>query len=94
MGRLAEKHSEQELQIAIIANLKRFLLELGRDFAFVGEQYVLQAARGRDAPPVTLPNWKAGIAGLLHVRAGSRPELPICALERELLILRSSFRFR
>lgn len=39
---LAEKHSEQELQMAIIANLKRFLLELGRDFAFVGEQYMLQ----------------------------------------------------
>ena len=38
---LPEAHSEHELQTAIIANLKRFLLELGRDFAFVGEQYLL-----------------------------------------------------
>jgi hypothetical protein len=38
---LPEAHSEQELQTAIIVNLKRFLLELGRDFAFVGEQYLL-----------------------------------------------------
>jgi predicted nuclease of restriction endonuclease-like (RecB) superfamily len=38
---LPEAHSEQELQTAIIVNLKRFLLELGRDFAFVGEQYQL-----------------------------------------------------
>jgi predicted nuclease of restriction endonuclease-like (RecB) superfamily len=39
---LPEGHSEQDLQAAIIVNLKRFLLELGRDFAFVGEQYPLQ----------------------------------------------------
>ena len=42
---LPEAHSEQELQTAIIANLKRFLLELGRDFAFVGEQYLLPVGR-------------------------------------------------
>ena len=39
---LADGHSEQELQAAIVANLRKFLLELGRDFAFVGEQYLLQ----------------------------------------------------
>ena len=44
---LPEGHSEQELQAAIIMNLKRFLLELGRDFAFVGEQYQLQVG-GQD----------------------------------------------
>jgi predicted nuclease of restriction endonuclease-like (RecB) superfamily len=44
---LTEGRSEQELQAAIIANLKRFLLELGRDFAFVGEQYLLQVG-GQD----------------------------------------------
>ena len=36
---LSAGHSEQDLQAAIIMNLKRFLLELGRDFAFVGKQY-------------------------------------------------------
>jgi len=44
---LPEGHSEQDLQAAIIMNLKRFLLELGRDFAFVGEQYLLQVG-GQD----------------------------------------------
>lgn len=39
---LPQGHSEQERQATIIMNLKRFLLELGRDFAFVGEQYPLQ----------------------------------------------------
>jgi predicted nuclease of restriction endonuclease-like (RecB) superfamily len=39
---LPEVHSESDLQRALVANLKRFLIELGRDFAFVGEQYLLQ----------------------------------------------------
>ncbi len=39
---LPEGHSEQQLQAGIVSNLKRFLLELGRDFAFVGEQYLVQ----------------------------------------------------
>ncbi len=44
---LPEGHSEGDLQRGLVANLKRFLIELGRDFAFVGEQYVLQVG-GRD----------------------------------------------
>jgi predicted nuclease of restriction endonuclease-like (RecB) superfamily len=40
-------HSEGDLQAGLVANLKRFLLELGRDFAFVGEQYLLQVG-GKD----------------------------------------------
>ncbi len=36
---LPERHSEADLQQALTANLRRFLLELGRDFCFVGEQY-------------------------------------------------------
>lgn len=39
---LPEVHSESNLQYALTAGLKRFLIELGRDFAFVGEQYLLQ----------------------------------------------------
>jgi len=39
---LTEDHSEADLQAGLVANLKRFLLELGRDFTFVGEQYLLQ----------------------------------------------------
>ena len=39
---LPERHSKQQLQAATIMSLKRFLLEVGQDFAFVGEQYLLQ----------------------------------------------------
>ena len=44
---LPDGHSESDLQKALIANLRRFLLELGRDFTFVGEQYPLQVG-GKD----------------------------------------------
>lgn len=44
---LPEVHSEADLQRALVANLKKFLLELGRDFCFVGEQYQLQVG-GQD----------------------------------------------
>jgi predicted nuclease of restriction endonuclease-like (RecB) superfamily len=39
---LPANHSEADLQEGLAGNLKRFLLELGRDFTFVGEQYLLQ----------------------------------------------------
>jgi hypothetical protein len=44
---LPDSHSEADLQRGLVANLKKFLVELGRDFAFVGEQYLLQVG-GRD----------------------------------------------
>ncbi len=44
---LPEKHSEADLQKGLVANLRGFLLELGADFAFIGEQYLLQVG-GRD----------------------------------------------
>src|ERR1035438_711020 len=44
---LPEGHSEAGLQAGLLANLKKFLLELGRDFTFVGEQYLLQVG-GKD----------------------------------------------
>jgi predicted nuclease of restriction endonuclease-like (RecB) superfamily len=44
---LPEVHSEADLQRALMANLRQFLLELGSDFTFVGEQYRLQVG-GRD----------------------------------------------
>ena len=44
---LPDHHSEADLQRALVANLRRFLIELGRDFAFVGEQYRLQVG-GQD----------------------------------------------
>ena len=39
---LPEKVSEQDLKKAIIHNLKNFILEIGKDFTFVGEEYRVQ----------------------------------------------------
>ncbi|MEP7319083.1 MAG: PDDEXK nuclease domain-containing protein, partial [Panacibacter sp.] len=39
---MPEEHSEDDLQKALIAQLKSFILELGKDFLFIGEEYRLQ----------------------------------------------------
>jgi len=39
---LPPEHEESQLQKALIKNMKQFILELGKDFVFVGEQYRLQ----------------------------------------------------
>lgn len=39
---LPEPHSESDLQKAILQNLKTFLLEFSRDFAFLGEEFSVQ----------------------------------------------------
>jgi len=44
---LPPEHSEDDLQRGLIEKLKQFLIELGRDFCFVGGQYPLQVG-GRD----------------------------------------------
>jgi predicted nuclease of restriction endonuclease-like (RecB) superfamily len=42
---LPSPHTEADLQQAMVSKLKEFLLELGRDFTFVGENYVLQVGK-------------------------------------------------
>ncbi len=39
---LPDDHSESDLQKALIKNLKLFILELGKDFLFIGEGYKVQ----------------------------------------------------
>ncbi len=39
---LAEPHKESDLQKALIRQMKDFILELGKDFLFIGEEYKLQ----------------------------------------------------
>jgi predicted nuclease of restriction endonuclease-like (RecB) superfamily len=39
---LPDTHHEKDLQKAIAQNITKFLLEFGRDFAFMGEEYPLQ----------------------------------------------------
>lgn len=44
---LPQEHSEADLHSALLRNLGRFITELGRDFCFIGSQYVVQVG-GRD----------------------------------------------
>ena len=39
---LSEEHSERELEQALVGNIRRFLIEMGGAFAFVGNQYRLE----------------------------------------------------
>jgi hypothetical protein len=44
---LAQGHAEADLHQGLLTKLKNFLIELGRDFCFVGSEYPLQVG-GRD----------------------------------------------
>ena len=44
---LPDEHSEADLHLGLVGQLKNFLIELGRDFCFVGSQYPFQVG-GRD----------------------------------------------
>ena len=39
---LAEQHSEHELELAMVKNIRQFLIEMGHSFTFVGNQFHLQ----------------------------------------------------
>lgn len=39
---LPESHNEAELQRGLVGQIKNFILELGKDFLFIGEEYRLQ----------------------------------------------------
>ena len=42
---LPEPHSESDLQRALLQHLKHFLLELGRDFCFIGSEFPIQVGK-------------------------------------------------
>jgi predicted nuclease of restriction endonuclease-like (RecB) superfamily len=42
---LQETYSESDLQNGLIKQMKNFILELGRDFLFIGEQYKVQVGK-------------------------------------------------
>ena len=60
---LPEKYNERDLQKAIVHNLKNFILEIGRDFTFVGEEYRVQA--GYDDFYIDLLFYHRGLACLV-----------------------------
>lgn len=42
---LPDGHSEKDLRVALIKSFKEFVLEFGKDFAFVGEEYRIQVGK-------------------------------------------------
>ena len=39
---MTEGHNERELELALLKNIRKFLLEMGGDFSFIGNQYRIQ----------------------------------------------------
>jgi hypothetical protein len=39
---LAEEHSERELELGLLKNIRKFLLEIGGDFCFIANQHRLE----------------------------------------------------
>ncbi len=39
---IGEEHNERELELAVLKNIRKFLIEMGGDFAFIGNQYRLE----------------------------------------------------
>lgn len=60
---LPENHSERDLQQALVRHMKTFVLELGRDFLFVGEQFRLQV--GNQDFYIDLLFYHRGLAALV-----------------------------
>lgn len=42
---MSEAYSEREMELSLIQNIRRFLLEMGGDFAFMGNQYRLKVGK-------------------------------------------------
>lgn len=41
---LADKHSERELETALINNIRQFLIEMGGEFSFIGNQFRIEVS--------------------------------------------------
>jgi predicted nuclease of restriction endonuclease-like (RecB) superfamily len=63
---LPEDHNESDLQKALIQNMKNFILELGKDFIFVGEEFRLQV--GNQDFFIDLLFYHRGLSALLKLK--------------------------
>lgn len=58
---LPEPYNENELQRGLVKQIKKFILELGKDFLFIGEEYKLQVVKyalSRSLSPTTVSEYK------------------------------------
>jgi predicted nuclease of restriction endonuclease-like (RecB) superfamily len=63
---LPEDHNESDLQKALIQNMKNFILELGKDFIFVSEEFRLQV--GNQDFFIDLLFYHRGLSALLKLK--------------------------
>jgi len=55
---IPEQHKEVELRKTIVANLRDFILEFGKDFTFVGEEYPIQVGNAGFATDLLFYNYE------------------------------------
>jgi predicted nuclease of restriction endonuclease-like (RecB) superfamily len=71
---LGVEHSEHELELALIKNIRKFLLEMGGDFAFIGNQFKLQI--GDDAFYIDLLLYHRKLQSLVAIELKTTKFLP------------------
>lgn len=72
---IAEEHNEKELELALMKNIRKFLSEMGGDFAFIGNQYRLQVGDEDFYIDLLLYHRKLKSLVVIELKAGKfRPE--------------------
>lgn len=68
---VAEPYKERELKKALMANISRFLLELGSGFAYVGEEYRLKVGHTEQFIDLLFYNVRLHAYCVIEVKTGS-----------------------
>ncbi len=72
---LGEEHSERELELALINNIRRFLIEMGGYFTFIGNQYRLEVGGDEFFVDLLLYHWKLRCLVAIELKVGEfKPE--------------------
>ena len=68
---MTEPYKERELKKALMANISRFLLELGSGFAYVGEEYRLKVGHTEQFIDLLFYNIKLHVYCVIEVKTGT-----------------------
>lgn len=72
---LSEEHKEKDLRKAIIQNMKKFILEFGKDFTFIGEEYRVQVGNTDFSIDLLFYNRELSCLVAIELKTGKfRPE--------------------
>ena len=67
---MREKYEEKELKDALIANIEKFLLELGKGFAYMGREYRLQVGNTEQFLDMLFYNTKLRCYVVIEIKTG------------------------